>query len=184
MVSRRTFLLGASGALVSAYSGVASATVVRALSLPALVASSRHVMVVTALGAESRYEVIGRRRRIVTDTRVRVEELLAKGGAGDTELLVRTLGGAIGRVGERVDGQPVLALGQSCVAFLLQGPDGLHYVNGMAQGHYPLRGSARRRLESSPDLPQIIDFESSAVKVLAGSELGAAAARIRGLAAR
>ena len=183
-VPRRAFLLGASSALVSAYSGVASATVVRALSLPALVESSRHVVVVTALAAESHFEDIGRKRRVVTDTRVRVEELIAKRSTNDSELLVRTLGGAIGRLGEKVDGQAQLVVGEPCVAFLLQGPDGVHYVNGMAQGHYPLRGSASRKLESSPDLPQIIDFDSSAVKALVGSELGAAAARIRGLVAR
>ncbi len=177
-------MLGASGALVSAYSGVASATVVRALSLPALVESSRHVVVVTALAAESHFEDIGRKRRVVTDTRVRVEELIAKQPASASELLVRTLGGAVGRLGEHVDGQAQLVLGEACVAFLLQGPDGVHYVNGMAQGHYPLRGSALRKLAGSPDLPQIIDFDSSAVKTLVGSELGAATARIRGLVSR
>ena len=52
----------------------------------------------------------------------------------------------------------------------------------MAQGHYPLRGSAKRQLASSPDLPKIIDFESSAVKALVGSELDAARTRIQGLA--
>jgi hypothetical protein len=61
---------------------------------------------------------------------------------------------------------------------LLQAPDGLHYVNGMAQGHYPLRA---RLLTRSPDLPEILDFDSSAVKTLVGSDLGSAGARIRAL---
>jgi hypothetical protein len=151
------------------------------MSLPALVQGSRRILVITPLAAESHFEELGRRRRIVTDTRVRVEEPVAKGEGVDSELLVRTLGGSIDGLGELVHGQARLVLGQACVAFLLQGPDGLHYVNGMAQGHYPLRSSAARELDRSPDLPEILDFDSSAVKALVGSELGAAGTRIRAL---
>jgi hypothetical protein len=183
-VSRRGLLIGvAAGAVASTWGGTAAATIVRSLTLPALVQRSRRIVVVTALDAESHFEDLGRRRRIVTDTRVRVEEKLAKGDGIENELLVRTLGGSVGRLGERVHGQAQLLLGEPCVAFLLQGPDGLHYVNGMAQGHYPLRGAAVQKLLSSPDLPEILDFESSAVKALAGSELAAAAGRIRALVA-
>ena len=182
LVSRRGFLLSiGSGVAVSTVGASASATVVRSLSLPALVQGSRRIVVVTALGAESHYEELGRRRRIVTDTRLRVEEGIAKSDGLDRELMLRTLGGSIGDVGELVHGQAQLVLGEPCVAFLLRGPDGLHYINGMAQGHYPLRGSGTRRLNSSADLPKILDFDSSAVKALVGSELGAASRRIRGL---
>jgi len=182
LVSRRGFVLGlASGVATGVVSSSASATIVRALSLTSLVESSRRIAVVTALSAESHIEEIGRRRRVVTDTRVRVEEVLAKAAAPASELMLRTLGGSIGRLGERVHGQAQLLLGEPCVAFLLEGPDGIHYVNGMAQGHYPLRGSAVPELAQSPDLPEIIDFESSAVKVLVGSELGRATTRIRSL---
>ncbi|HYQ14581.1 MAG TPA: hypothetical protein VEQ58_02450 [Polyangiaceae bacterium] len=178
-------MLGVSaGAAASVFSSAASATIVRALSLPALVQSSRRIVVVTALAAESHFEEIGRRRRVVTDTRVRVEELVAKEASSETELLIRTLGGSIGRLGERVDGQARLVAGEPCLAFLLQGPDDLHYVNGMAQGHYPLSADAKRQLASSPDLPKIIDFDSSAVKALVGSELSAARSRIQGLVQR
>jgi len=181
-VSRRGLLVGlASGVVAGTFSATASATIVRALSLPALVQSSRRIVVVTALAAESHFEELGRRRRVVTDTRVRIEEALAKANGIDSEVLVRTLGGTVGQLGERVHGQAQLVIGEPCVAFLLQGPDGLHYVNGMAQGHYPLRGATERRLSRSADLPEIIDFDSSAVKALVGSELGAAGARIRAL---
>ncbi len=171
----------ASGAAAAVHAGPASATIVRALSLPSLVESSRRILVLTALSAHCHFEEIGRRRRVVTDTRVRVEDVLAKGSAAASELMVRTLGGEIGRLGERVHGQAQLILGEPCVAFLLEAPDGVHYVNGMAQGHYPLREGARRKLASSPDLPQIVDFESSAVKALVGSELELATGRIRSL---
>jgi hypothetical protein len=183
-VSRRGLLVGlASGAVATTFGVTASATIVRALSLPALVQGSRRIVVVTALASESHFEELGRRRRVVTDTRVRVEEGLAKADGIDRELLVRTLGGSIGRLGERVHGQAQLVQGEPCVAFLLQGPDGVHYVNGMAQGHYPLRGSGVRQLVRSADLPEILDFDNSAVKALVGSELSSAGARIRALVA-
>jgi hypothetical protein len=184
-VSRRGLLVGlASGAVASTFGVSASATIVRALSLPALVQGSRRIVVVTALDADSHFEELGRRKRIVTDTRVRVEEGLAKAEGMGSELMVRTLGGAVGRLGERVHGQAQLVMGEACVAFLLQGPDGLHYVNGMAQGHYPLSRSAARELAQSPDLPAILGFEGSAVRELVGSQLTAATARIRGLAGK
>jgi len=181
-VSRRGLLVGvAAGAVASTWGASAAATIVRSLTLASLVQRSRRIVIVTALGSESHYEDLGRRRRIVTDTRVRVEERVTKGEGMDRELLVRTLGGAVGTLGERVHGQAQLLIGEPCVAFLLQGPDGLHYVNGMAQGHYPLHGSAVQKLAASPDLPEIMDFQSSAVKALAGTELSAASARIRAL---
>jgi hypothetical protein len=184
-VTRRGLLIGlGTGAALSAFGVRASATVARSLTLPALVQSSRRIVVVTALAAESRYEELGRRRRIVTDTRVRVEEALAKGERVESELMVRTLGGSVGRVGELVHGQARLALGQACVTFLLQGPEGLHYVNGMAQGHYPLTQDSLRRLMKSPDLGELLDAKSSAVHELVGSELSQAASRIRALSVK
>src|SRR6478736_2006536 len=118
-VTRRGLLIGlGAGAASTAFSASASATIMRALSLPALVQGSRHIVVVTPLAAETHFEELGRKRRIVTDTRVRIEELLAK-EAPDSEVLVRTLGGAIDGMGERVHGQAQFVLGQACVAFLV-----------------------------------------------------------------
>jgi hypothetical protein len=171
----------AAGAAGGIWSTPASATVMRAMPLSALVQTSRRIVVVTALSAESHFEELGRRRRIVTDTRLRVEEGLAKADGMDSEILVRTLGGAVGELGERVHGQAQLVLGEPCVAFLLQGPEGLHYINGMAQGHYPLTNDTRRLLQQSPDMPKIVDFDSSAVKALVGTELNDARGRVRAM---
>jgi hypothetical protein len=179
-VSRRGLMAGGGAALAAGLFGEqASATLARSVSLSALVRGSRRIVVVTPLAAESHFEELGRRRRIVTDTRVRVEEHLNKQPGSELELMVRTLGGSVGRLGEHVDGQPRLALGQTCVAFLLQGPDALHYVNGMAQGHYPLSADAGRRLLQSPDLSQLVDAQGSAVRELVGRELSWARDRIR-----
>ncbi|RYZ09682.1 MAG: hypothetical protein EOO73_02015 [Myxococcales bacterium] len=178
--SRRGLLIGfGSGVAGSLLSAPASATVVRSVSLAALARGSRGIAVVTPLTSESHYEDLGRRRRIVTDTRVRIEESLAKAEGLGTEVLVRTLGGAVGREGERVHGQVQWALSKACVAFLLQGPDGVFYVNGMSQGHYPIVERAERLLTASPDLPEIMNFDASAVKVLSGTALGRARSLIR-----
>lgn len=182
LVSRRGLFVGGGSVLASTLLGrPAMATVARSLSLPALVRGSSRIALITALASESRYEELGRRRRIVTDTRVRVEEHLAKGDGRVSELMVRTLGGSVGDLGEIVHGQARLTFGEPCVAFMLQGPDGLHYINGMAQGHYPLSADAGRRLLKSPDLPKLLDFDGSAVKALVGSELAPARERIRAL---
>ena len=56
-VSRRGLLLGlGSGAAVSLLGRPASATVVRSVSLPALVQGSSRIVVMTALAAESHFE--------------------------------------------------------------------------------------------------------------------------------
>ena len=156
----------------------------RSVPLPVLVRGSSRIVIVTALDAESHIEELGRRRRVVTDTRVRVEESVAKAETKESELIVRTLGGSVGSLGEIVHGQARLVLGEPCLSFLLQGPEGLHYVNGMAQGHYPVRGGALRTLAASPDLPEIVNFSESAVKELVGQRMSSAATRIRALVSR
>ncbi len=114
---------------------------------------------------------LGGQRRIVTDTRIGVRDALF--GAPGAELTVRTLGGRVDGVGELVSGQPELELGRAAVLFLLEGPDSLHHVVGMAQGHFPLQTDehGRERLRPSPRLPRIADFADSAVKRLSGLEL-------------
>jgi hypothetical protein len=160
----------------------AEATVARSLSLEGLVRGATQVLIVTALASESRFVELGRRRRVVTDTRVRVAEQVLAGRATSSELLVRTLGGSVGDLAEVVHGQPRLASGEACVAFLLEGPDGLHYFQGMAQGHYPLNRSAERLLLASPDLPTLLGYDGSAVRQLAGSPLRTARERILAVA--
>jgi hypothetical protein len=181
-VTRRGLLVGmGSGLLAGAWPEPAAASVVRSLSLPALVRSSRRIVVLTALTSSCHYQELGRRRRIVTDTRVRVEDAIAKSEGIGRELVVRTLGGQLGDLGEHVRGQPLLSPAEPCVAFLLEAPDGLHYLSGMAQGHYPLGGRAARTLARSPDLPPMLGYDGSAVQALVGRRLDDAAVRIREL---
>jgi hypothetical protein len=176
-MKRRALLKGLGMAVVgTSLPHAAQATLVSGLTLAQLVTRSTHIVVLTALDASSLYADLSGHRRIVTDVRARVEDVLAKSSPQAPELTLRTLGGNIGHVGQLVLGQPVLSLGSSDVAFVKRGADGRYWFVGMAQGHYPLRGALREepRLSHSTNLPEIRDFAHSAVRRLSGSRLGAA----------
>ena len=186
-MKRRSFLgcLGAA-ASTSLLTEAARATLLKGLSLEELVERSGFIVVLTALDSRSHYEEIGGRRSIVTDTRVRVEDVLAKAEPADQELLVRTLGGRVGGVGEIVHGQPTISAASADVAFLKLGADGAHWFVGMAQGHYPLVGQvqAERKLIQSAQLPEIRDYERCAVRKLSGLKLTRATELLRAAVSR
>lgn len=152
----------------------------RGLTLEALSAASGRIVYGTALESNSHWETLGGHRRIVTDTRVRVDDTIAK-TAPDSEILVRTLGGTIGDLAAMVFGEAMLGLDESCVLFLMEKPEGVHRVVGMAQGHYPvLRDPARSlRLHQSPRAPELIGDANLAMRRLPGQELNVAAKMIR-----
>jgi hypothetical protein len=182
-VSRRSILRGfAAAAAAGVLSRTALASLAKGLTLEQLLGASASAVVVVPLAAACSWGEFGGRRSIVTDTRVRVEEVLAKAVPRDTELLVRTLGGTVGRVGERVEGQAALRRGEPCVLFLLGARDaGPEYVTGMAQGHYRLRSDEAGvlRLRPSQNLPRLVRPERSAVARLSGLDLAAARSLIR-----
>jgi hypothetical protein len=175
-LSRRA-TLGAVGAVVGVQflARVASATLVRGMSLPELVSRSRHVVIATPLEARCSYLSIGGRNRLITETRLRIEGGLGLEPAGELELAVRTLGGVLDGVGELVHGQAEFQRNRLCVGFLTRAPDGACWVTGMAQGHYPLEDDgAGLVLRASPQLPTIRDWEQSAVRRLVGARLAQA----------
>lgn len=149
----------------------ASGSVARALSLGALVRASHAVVEATPLDGFSRWEDVGKRRRIVTYTRLRVDRPVRGAKAGD-ELLVRTLGGRVDDVGQVVHGEAVLVPGEAALLFLTADPAGTLAVTGLAQGHYPFRADPRgvRRLAPSPRVAE-----------LAGTPRDAAVVRLVGL---
>jgi hypothetical protein len=180
MLTRRSALVflvtAAAGASVS---GHAQGSIARALSLQQLARQSESVVVGTPLAASSRWEQIGGRRRIVTYTRVRVDQAWA-GGAGDSEIMVRTLGGRVGKIGQVVHGEAFLRIGASTVLFVGLAPDGTPAVAGMSQGHYPIRSDASgvRRLGPSPRLFELSGSDS-AVERLSGRSLAEARELVR-----
>ncbi|HEX2875578.1 MAG TPA: hypothetical protein VHP33_30205 [Polyangiaceae bacterium] len=164
---------------VTLTSAPAEATLVRGLTLAELAQKSGRIGVLEPLDASCRYVSIGGRRSLVTDTRVRVHEVWT--GAGEPEILLRTLGGRKDGVGELVHGQPELRLGTRAVGFLKLGRDGqAWWMTGMAQGHFPLTDASQAaRLLASPSLPDIVRLEASAVKRLVGRQLGEARELVR-----
>ncbi len=115
------------------------------------------------------WERIGDRKHIVTYTRVRAHELFAGQDPEQDELLVRTLGGRVGELGELVHGEARLKIGDRGVLFVAQAGDALA-VTAMAQGHYPLErdGAGTEWLRRSPAAAELLDEKDSAVQRLAG----------------
>ena len=158
----------------------AQATLFRGLSLPDLVNLSELIVLATPLDASSHWEMLGGRQRIVTDTRVRVEDVVAKSAPADGELLVRTLGGTVGERAALVYGEAALFLNQTSLLFMLRDA-GVLRVAGMAQGHYPLFSDANRvvRLMLSPHAPELVGEGEPAMHILPGQELSHARALVQ-----
>jgi len=174
-LARRAFL-GAAASLPLAFAAEpARATLLRGLPLPALVARSHQVLVLSALESHCRYADIGGRRAIVTETLLQVSEVVQQISPGPSRVTVRTLGGVLDGVGELVHGQAEFAPHAACLAFLVAAPDGSLWVTGMAQGHYPLTtADGEPALSASPHLPKLVDFEHSAVRALVRQRLSSA----------
>jgi hypothetical protein len=140
MLSRRQVFgtLGLAGAAL-ALPRLASATLARAITLPELVGLSQYALVGTATDAKSRWETVGNTRRIVTYVRVEVTQPIDGRPPPDTSLMLRTLGGQVGDIGQLVHGEARFELGAASVVFLAPDEDGVLGIAAMAQGHYPLR---------------------------------------------
>ena len=116
----------------------ASAAVLMALDLRALVKQSDYVVLAKAESQTSRYA----QGLIVTDVQLRVVNSL-KGSAKVGSMLIATsLGGSVGQVGLRVPGAAQFALGESALVFLRreEASDDLG-VTGMSQGVLPIFGA-------------------------------------------
>lgn len=137
MLTRRAFVGGAAAAAAS-LSLDAKASVARAVPLSELIGRSRHFLLGTPVSAQAVWETVGKRRRVVTYSVVRVESSLAL-ESPDAEVLVRSLGGTVGDVGQIVHGEALLALGERSAVFLSDVAPGVLRVTAMSQGHYPVR---------------------------------------------
>lgn len=163
----------------------AEAAVSLDLSLSDLVVASPLVVLATPLDHRSVWEEdesLG--RRIVTYTRVRVERALDGESRVEGEVWVRTFGGTVGSVGQRVEGEAALVPGEEAVLFLQKRLDGTHAISGMALGHYPLRkrDDGKRILSPSPRVGLVIrnltKNEVAARSLLVGKTIDEAASII------
>lgn len=138
------------------------------------------MLVAEPLDGESVWEHVGKRRHIVTYTRVRVVEVLGGPAVADEELLVRTLGGRVGDLAELVHGEAVLTLGARSVLFTMPARGALT-VTAMAQGHYPLARDklGAERLQRSPAAVELLREPGAAVQRLVGLDLESARRLLR-----
>ncbi|MEZ4375904.1 MAG: twin-arginine translocation signal domain-containing protein [Polyangiaceae bacterium] len=174
--SRRHFLgaaLGAGAALT--LSGPAHASLARAVDFERLVRASHHIVFATPVEASSKWESIGGRERIVTYSRLLVSESLGGSETSESELLVRTLGGRVGDIGQIVHGEAELALNQPSVLFIGRAKDQTLYIQAMSQGEYPTKMRDKEPiLALSPRLAEVDADSKSAVRVLNKQRLSAA----------
>jgi hypothetical protein len=180
MVSRRRFLGGMALASLSV-SSVAEASVARAMTVGELVYRSRYVVVGTSADAFCRWEKIGARSRIVTYRVLRVERPLDGRPPDTSELMVRTLGGSVGDLGQIVHGEAVITLGAKMALFLHDVHDtasDVLAVTGMAQGCYPVERDPQgiERLRSAVSDLELRDVPGAAVRRLHGSSMAEAEA--------
>jgi hypothetical protein len=169
MFSRRQVLLGIGLSCTAlAVPRIASATLARAITLPELVGLSQYAFVGIATEADSRWESVGQSRRIVTYVRVEVTQPIDGRPPPDPSLLLRTLGGRVGDIGQLVHGEARFELGAPSVVFVTPDVDGVLGITAMAQGHYPLGADPDDsvRLRASPNIPSLTRIEGSAVQRL------------------
>jgi hypothetical protein len=180
MLGRRGFFTLSAAGVLCLVAPEVRASLARGASLADLTRRSRHALIGQALAAECRWEYVGPKKRIVTYTRVRVDEPLG-GDSTDSELWVRTLGGKVGKTGQIVHGEAMLLLGERTLLFLASSKDGALEVTEMAQGHFPIRADASgtERLVPSPRLSELRDAENSAVRALVGKIVPDASSVVR-----
>lgn len=150
MLSRRSFIAGGLSALALARTHTAQATLVRAITLKELVSLSQHAVVATPGASSSRWETIGDRERIVTYTPVRVQYVL-DGTSPASEIVVRTLGGRVGDIGQLVPGEARLRKDATAALFVEPVTTDVFSVTAMAQGHYLIQAddTGTRRLRAN-----------------------------------
>jgi hypothetical protein len=165
-----------------AFASAARATTARAVTLAELVQRSTRIARVTALDSFARSEEIGGARHIVTYSRLRIDDSL-HGPSGDSETLVRTLGGQVGDLGEIVHGEAELALNQTSLVFLMPDSNGVELVTAMAQGHYPVAidRAGVPRLQLSRNMPRLVGPATPAFALLADKPFAEARALILGV---
>lgn len=121
--------------------GDAAATVIVQLDLRGLVGRTDHIFIGTVTRVTSRWSK--NRRHIVTDSVFRIERSI-HGRQKTGTIVVRRLGGTVGKLGMRVAGSPVFQKGQRMLLFTeLRGKH--RYVVGMRQGVYRLHKDSRGR---------------------------------------
>jgi len=136
------------------------------MSVKDLTDNSRAVLLGEPVEAYSEWATIGEQRRIVTYTRVLLREAVL--GTPESEVMVQTLGGRVGKIGQLVHGEAALRVNEPSLLFIQDSSAGVTRVTAMAQGHYRLISDAQgiARLKLSPRLAALLPSKTAAVERL------------------
>lgn len=170
MLTRRRFLGGIGAAVATAIPRLSGASVARAVSVAELLSESRHVVLGTAVDSYAQWESIGRRKCIVTYSLFRVEQSLGAVAPPTNEVMIRTLGGTVGGVGQVFHGEAVVALDERATVFVNDVARDLFAVTEMAQGHYAVRpdDAGVHRLRAAFGAVELVDGQGGAMQHLHG----------------
>lgn len=157
-IVRLTILLG-----LVCWVDFSSASTFRAIPLSRLVKQSDLVVVATPVSFECRWATVGASQRLVTDFTLEVHWTLRGADIAGEDIVVRTLGGSWGNLGQVVHGEALLIIGQTSLLFLKQSRDSSLHVFGWGQGHYPLSVDANGewRLGASAGLEGVLELPPS-----------------------
>jgi hypothetical protein len=123
---------GALAATTSHHDALASVSI--AVTWDGLLGESTAAAVVTPVDSNSVWE----NGRIYTYTRVHVARAVAGDLPSGAETWVRTMGGAVGKIGQLVEGEAVFFPGQQSLVFFHAGPAGAFEVTARGQGQFPI----------------------------------------------
>lgn len=131
MSALRRFLLALSLFTCLTAAPLASASVVELLDLETLVKEADQVVLARVIKASSHYDERG---RIVTDYEMQVERAEKGNLAPGAAIVVRKLGGVVGDLGMRVEGEPSFEPGETVLVFGAKGKRSFLRPVGMGQG--------------------------------------------------
>jgi hypothetical protein len=137
-MSKRSLLLAFAAVASLVGLPAATASLVRALDLPGLVAEADQIVVADVLSVEAAWDL--QRRAIHTTVSVGVRENWKGQSPGEGRITIRQLGGTVGEIEMKVHGMPRFEKGERSLLFLR----GSHVV-GMAQGKRNLRWVNERK---------------------------------------
>jgi hypothetical protein len=142
-------------------------------TLAQLLAHSDCCVAGRSIARQAHWAVLGGARRIVTLHELQVDDVIEGDAIAGQTLIVRTLGGNLDGLTQRVFGEAELAPDRPTMLFLLRVDAAVHVVAGMAAGQFPLRADPRgvMRLHGAPGRPSATASEPSAAVMLEGASL-------------
>jgi hypothetical protein len=126
--------LAATSLAATTFTADARASVSIAVTWGGLLRESTAVAVATPVESHSAWEG----GRIYTYTRVHVDRAVAGDLPAGNDAWVRTMGGIVGKIGQIVEGEAILAPGQASLLFVRAGPAGTFEVTARGQGQFPI----------------------------------------------